>query len=108
MGDMELGAGVVVSDHSQTAGHRFQSYVSKGFGFAWEKKYVGGRVVFAKLFAHAHAGKNQIWIFLLQASTKRSAVFPCLGWTTETRLPRARNPLTRRDKVIATPFISGG
>jgi len=72
MGYMEFGAGIVVSDYDQTAGHRFQGYVSKGFGFAWEEKYVGGRIIFAELFAHTHTGKNQIRIFFLQASAKRS------------------------------------
>ena len=69
---MEFGAGIVVSDCDQAAGHRFQGYVSKGLGFAWEQKYVGGGIIFAELFAHAHTGENQIRIFFLQGSAKRS------------------------------------
>ncbi len=69
---MEFGAGIVISDHSQTAGHRFQGYVTKSLGLARKEKYVGGRIVFAEIFAHAHTGKNQIWIFFLQASAQRS------------------------------------
>ncbi len=70
--DMKSCAGIIVSDHSQTAGHSFQRYIAKSLGFAGEEKNVAGSIVFGKLLAGLHPRENQFGMFSLQDATQRS------------------------------------
>src|SRR5882672_5142436 len=58
----EPGGRVVVGDHGQSAGHRFEGHVAEGLRNAGEKKDVRRGIVLRQIAAGAHSRKDEVGV----------------------------------------------
>src|SRR5271168_3238168 len=70
MGNVNLRASVIIGDHQQATGHRFQRYIAKGLSLTGEEEYVRRSVMCGKTLADMSSGENHAGMLSLQSAAE--------------------------------------